>query len=138
MSNWKQAFKHWMSNTKIYNVWKQVKVRCYNKNSSRYSSYWARWIIVSSEWHDFQNFYRDMWPTYKEGLTLDRTDNNWNYCKENCRWVTYKEQMRNTRRTLLYKWKCAKDWCMELWINYSTFTTRIYKGKTLKEALELI
>ena len=40
----------------IYNVWKGLLDRCYNRKSNRYNSYGAKGITVCDEWHNFQNF----------------------------------------------------------------------------------
>ena len=45
----------------------------------------------------FEEFYSDMYPTYKKWLTVEREDNDWNYCKSNCKWATMKEQSNNRR-----------------------------------------
>ena len=51
---------------------------------------------MCDRWRDsFEEIYKDMGPTYKEGLVLDRIDNDGIYCPENCRWTTYKENSRN-------------------------------------------
>lgn len=93
---------HNMSNTNIYKVYKEIKRRCYNKNSKDYKYYGGRGIAVCDEWkNDFMAFYN--WSIdngYKEGLSIDRIDVNVNYCPENCRWITMKEQANNKTNTI--------------------------------------
>ena len=50
-----------------------------------------RWVI------SFSSFWEDMCEGYRGDLTLDRRDNSLGYNKSNCRWVSMKAQMRNTR-----------------------------------------
>jgi len=116
-------WSHWKTNTKFYKVYAWIRSRCNTKSSWNYKNYWWRWI--KCEWETYNDFEKDMFSTYKEWLSIDRIDVNWNYCKENCRWVTPKEQARNTRKTLYYKWKDLHYWIDELWLKKSTVTERI-------------
>lgn len=72
-----------------------MKTRCYNKNSLEYSNYGGRGITVCKEWKDdFKSFYDwAMSHGYKEGLTIDRIDNNGNYEPNNCQWLTKSENV---------------------------------------------
>lgn len=92
--------KHQMIWSKIYWVWAQIKVRCDNIKHKRYKDYWWRWIAYDSKWKNFEEFYKDMWDSYEEWLSIDRIDNDWNYCKENCKWSTSKEQANNRRNNI--------------------------------------
>lgn len=83
---------HKLTKTRIYQCWKNMRDRCTNKNNSFYYNYGGRGIKVCSEWESFLNFYRDMSPSYEDGLTIDRVDTNGNYCIENCRWADYSTQ----------------------------------------------
>jgi hypothetical protein len=82
-----------------YHVWWNMIQRCENKNSISYPNYGGRGIKVCKQWHDFGVFCADM-GMRKEGLTLDRIDNNGDYCPENCRWISAKENMRNRSNTV--------------------------------------
>lgn len=89
--------KHGLSKHRIYATWNNMMDRCYDATIPNYKYYGARGIIVCERWHDVKNFIEDMYPTYIEGLTLDRENNDLGYSKDNCRWTTQTIQSRNTR-----------------------------------------
>ena len=89
---------HGMSRHPAFAVWRSMNDRCRLPTHQAYHNYGARGITVCDRWQEsFENFWADMGPTYKRGLSLDRRDNDKGYSPENCRWATYKEQARNTR-----------------------------------------
>lgn len=123
---------HWDSNHPMYSTWAGIIARCYNKHSISFRNYGWRGISVCDEWIDsFQNFVNDMYGSFTEWLQIDRKDSDRNYCKENCRWVTPKENCRNKRNNKIieYKWesKCLAEWCDILWLNYRTTLKKIYR-----------
>ena len=90
--------KHNLTKHRLYSTWKSMMQRCYNKNTINYVNYGWRGIKVCDEWLDVRNFIEDMYPSFKEGLTLDRIDVDGNYEPSNCRWVDNFVQARNTRK----------------------------------------
>ena len=118
-----------------------MKDRCYNSNVLEYDNYGGRGIKVCEEWlNDFQAFYNwSMSHGYSDDLTIDRKDNEGDYCPENCRWVTYKEQNNNTSRNRLLtnagETHTISEWSEILGINASTISSRLSRGCSDVEAL---
>lgn len=87
---------------RLYRIWIGIKTRCYNPNSESFKYYGFRNIKMCEEWkNDFLKFKN--WALengYKDDLTIDRIDVDKNYCPENCRWATIKEQNNNKRNTI--------------------------------------
>lgn len=138
--------KHHMADTRLYNVWKSMKGRCYTKTNSAYHLYGARGITVCEEWrNDFSAFYE--WSIangYKEvedhsKYTLDRIDVNGNYEPSNCRWVDMKTQCNNRRNNARYMYDGSlltlRDISKRAGIDYKILKSRIDRGESLFDAL---
>ena len=91
--------KHGLCKHPLNIVWCGMKERCNNPNSENYKWYGGRGIRVCEEWNNnFYSFYT--WAInngWEKGLELDRQDNMKDYCPENCKWITHKQQCRNRR-----------------------------------------
>ncbi len=120
---------HGKRNTRIYEIYYNMRDRCLNSNNHAYQNYGGRGINICKKWETFEGFYEDMKDGYKDNLTLERVDNDGNYSKENCIWASYKQQARNRRSTLFIKCKGEKrpliEVCEELNLKYKTIHRRI-------------
>lgn len=117
-----------------YISWCGMKKRCYQKTHDSYYRYGAKGIEVCDRWlESFENFIIDMGvkPTLKH--TIDRIDNNKNYCKENCKWSTSAQQSQNksSNHYLTYnnETKTISEWAQILKINRSTLYYKLYKKR---------
>lgn len=127
-----------MSYKKTYKCWWELKARCTDPSHPAYADYGGRGITHCNRWDRFENFLADM-GVCPVGLTLDRIDNNAGYSRENCRWVTMKEQARNRRSNHLLEHKgevlCISEWAERLGIKKSTIKMRLEAGWSTEKAL---
>lgn len=123
-----------------YRTWQQMKTRCYNKKARGFNRYGERGIKVCKRWRLFSAFLADMGEKPK-GMSLDRINNDGNYTPKNCRWVTHKEQMRNTVSNVLLTFKgvtmCAQDWSLKLGFKRDVVCGRVRDGWSVKDALTM-
>lgn len=124
------ATEHGLSKTKLAKIWDGIKERCYNPNCKSYKNYGARGIKMCSEWKfNFIAFYKwAMENGYKEGLSIDRINVNGHYEPFNCRWITHKEQMNNTRINVYITFNnethTLQEWSEITGISYSALRYR--------------
>lgn len=141
----KLAQKHGLSHTRLHRIWHSMYCRCYYSSTNQYKNYGGKGIKVCDEWkhiEGFINFYN--WAInngYSDELTLDRIDNEKDYCPENCRWSTPKFQSNHKTNNIIYifngKTQTAKQWCEEYGIKHATFNDRLKRGWTLEQALTI-
>ncbi|MEY8517192.1 AP2 domain-containing protein [Lachnospiraceae bacterium 29-84] len=132
---------HGESRTRIYTIWNNMMQRVLNKNNKRYKDYGGRGIGICEDWKDFENFRK--WALvngYNDELTLDREDNDGDYCPQNCRWVDWDTQRNNKQqsRKINYKGetKTITQWAKECGISRETIRDRINAGWSIEKALE--
>ena len=134
--------KHGLEHTRLYGIWSDMRLRCYDEKNIAYHRYGGRGITICDEWkNDVKAFYD--WATangYKDSLTIDRIDNDGNYCPENCRWATVKEQASNRRSNILVthngKTQTTKKWANEVGTPYKVVWARMQKlGWSAERAL---
>jgi len=132
-------FKHGYSqNNRTYQVWHHIKQRCTNPNDKGYKNYGGRGITICKRWFKFENFFKDM-EEQPNGYSIDRIDNNQGYYKENCRWVTPKQNNRNKRTNHLEtyngKTQCLTEWAEETGISKQRIEWRLKHGWSIEKTL---
>lgn len=132
---------HGATGTRLYHIWATMKRRCETTKAEKAKKgYLNRGITVCKEWHDFSIFQK--WALsngYTDLLTIDRINNDGNYCPENCRWVDYEIQANNRRTnvnlTYQNKTQTIAQWAKEIGMKYNTLDERLRKGWSVERAL---
>jgi len=124
-----------------YTVWKRLRRRCNSPTATDYPRYGGRGIKVCKRWDAFANFLADMGRKPSPDHSIERRDNNGDYCPENCVWATDAEQRRNKRTSVILtrpkdgKRMNIKDWARELGVATGTINRRLRNGWSLDDAL---
>lgn len=135
-------YRHGLAKSRIWIIYVGIRQRCAAKTGKNVKWYGA----INCQWNTFEDFYADMGKSYNEHVirygekntTIERFDNNKDYCRDNCRWATKAEQVRNSSQTRLFtyndKTQCMKDWANEFGIRYGTFKARLDRGWSFERA----
>ncbi len=121
-----------MNKQQLYSTVNNMRRRCFDPRTKQYKNYGGRGITVCDRWMGVdgtRNFFKDMNPTYRQGLTIERVNVNGNYEPANCAWVTWKEQennrTNNVRLTYNGQTKTMTAWANELGLKKTTVWQRI-------------
>lgn len=127
--------KHGDSNSRLYKVWKSMIKRTINPKDENYKYYGEKGIKVCDEWLNYINFKN--WAI-KEGYdanapygeyTLERKEVKGDYCPENCKWATMKEQANNKTNSVFVTFNnethTYAEWDNILGFNRGTTESRI-------------
>lgn len=127
-------YKDGRTGTRLYNIYRYMKTRCYNPNADNYKHYGGRGIKICQEWLDDFSAFKE-WSLshgYNDDLTIERLDVNGNYEPNNCAWVTRSVQANNTRVnhfiTLDGITKTLTEWARYFNINARTVKGRLNRG----------
>jgi hypothetical protein len=135
----------YMDVVRLHRVWTNMHFKCITPRSHDWDKYGGRGIAVDAEWLDFEVFCQ--WALdngYREGLQLDRRDNDGPYSSGNCRWVTCQVNQRNKRSNRILiafgETKCLAEWAEDsrCVVSYAALQARVGKlGWDVERALTI-
>lgn len=128
------------SKTRLYAIWKGIKRRCLNERYHHYCNYGGRGITLCDGWRSFQTFKEwAMANGYNDTLSIERKDNEGDYCPENCVWADRIEQNNNTRRNHCIEYRGGVYTVAELsrisGVRQNTLLYRLRRGWTVEDAV---
>lgn len=125
----------------LHRTWANMIQRCTNPNNTHFSEYGGRGITVCERWRSFPNFLEDVGPKPSNLHTLERKDNDGNYCPENIRWATRLEQGQNRRDNHILEHNglrlTVSEWSRRLGVSYVCILNRIQRGWSVSDAVTL-
>ena len=132
---------HGMRHHTLYSVWTNMITRCCNTNAVNFRNYGGRGIGICVEWKKSFAHFSD-WALshgWKEGLQIDRINNNGHYEPQNCRFVTNSVNGRNRRNNRLLTFDgvtlCAADWADRIGVEQHIIECRLRRGWSIERTL---
>lgn len=121
-------------------IWGNIKKRCYNPNNPKYKDYGGRGIKMCEAWlSSYEQFAKDMGPRPSLRHSIERKDNNGDYCPENCQWETSRKQGLNKRNNRRINFNgqtlTAREWSELTGIKTTTIEARLKSGWPIDDAL---
>lgn len=136
-------FKNKWNNKRIKRIFDGMKRRCYNENDYDYRWYGAKGIKICDEWLNNTKLF-EKWALdngYEDGLTIDRIDENKDYCPENCRWITLVDNTKYKSTTSMIEVDgevhSGKDWSKKLGLGINTINQYV-KRYGLEDTINFI
>lgn len=132
---------HGKSKSRTFRIWKNAIYRCHTESCPQFNRYGGRGIKVCQQWRDsFECFLIDMGEPPSPNHTLDRIDNDGDYCPANCRWATQGQQLRNRGGYNVYLEHdghrlTVSEWAERLGIHHGTLRKRIQMGWSAEKTL---
>lgn len=127
--------------SRLYIIWTNIKQRCGNPHNKHFIKYGGRGITLCNEWEKSFELFRT-WSYengYSDNLTIDRIDNNGNYCPENCRWISNSKQQLNkrTNRIVTHNGRSMplSEWAKITGLKWKTLQGRLDSGWPTDKAL---
>lgn len=122
-----------------YTRWCNMKARCLNPRAVEYPQYGGRGIRVCERWLSFENFLADMGEP-PENMSLDRIDNDGDYCPANCRWADNRTQMTNRSDNHFIDWQGERltivEWEERFEMPKGRLRRRIHLGMPVERAMQ--
>lgn len=133
---------HGKTGTPEHHSWTNMLARCRNSNHPRFADYGGRGITVCDRWQkSFVAFLEDMGLKPTTRHSIERMNNDGDYCPLNCRWASPKEQNQNTRVNRLIthdgKTMTLSQWANFLNTKHSVIGGRLDRGWSVAEALTI-
>jgi hypothetical protein len=93
-----KKIRHGLRADPAYRCWVNMRNRCNNPKATGYPHWGGRGIKVHPEWDNFKTFLDHIGPRPGPEYSIDRIDNDKDYCPGNVRWATAKQQVMNSSR----------------------------------------
>lgn len=126
-ANWKT------DNIRLHIIFNGMKSRCYDENDRAYRWYGAKCVKICNEWLDDPTKFED-WAInngYKDNLTINRKNENEDYCPENCEWITLEDNSRYKSTTSMINVNgeihSGRDWSQILGLGINTINKYVRK-----------